>query len=184
MNGSRETLLLTKTQLPESEIDEGMRWARGPREHTQNVRNKRVQIAGFGIDVDRYLKGYALDTIIADDRNITSTIFLEQMGRQAGLSRCLLNEMRERLDWEIGMPEIPEIIKTELRDVLTKLDDKESVKLEADEHFRRIRKKRIKAGDRIEEITAKDLDLSSAWSYARGEVDNRIRKRLGVLRKI
>lgn len=85
-------------------------WTTSVRQETQLFRDNA---AVLGLDANRLVRGFILSTIIFDDLNIFTGLlkrprFSPKLGRQAAKG------LIDRLEWEVGTPELPENIRERL----------------------------------------------------------------------
>lgn len=88
-------------------------WALAPRTHIKWIRQVGSRL---DIDVEKYILGNILVSIISDDANT----FAWTVGGffDSNIASGAKRDLLERMDWEINTPETPEMIREGLKSVL------------------------------------------------------------------
>lgn len=144
-----------------------MAWARRPTEVVSRIRNQAPQ---HGLDPQRLVQGYVLQTVLGDDSNSFGLLSDRSRLRKLDVHFPEIARLSilERLTWEASISELPEDIRTlvtKTRDTINAMDFSTDERLEEGYQIWRTMR------DTIERLVEETPSLQEARQYARENRD-------------
>lgn len=133
-------------------------WASAARVHAEWTRQVGLQL---GVDIEKYILGDVLVSIIGDDANcFTWTVGGDFF--DSDIASKAKSHLLERMDWEIGTPETPQRIRKRLRSVYQAAS---SFNWEKIEEFEQAKIEWFQLKEWVEEQINESLELKEAKEY-------------------